>query len=110
MRYVAAYMLAVIGGNKSPSVDDLKRILGSVGIEADATITNKVVSELNGKTVEDLITKGSARLATIPSGGAALAAAPTAATSQAPSKVEEKPAKKEEEEEEDDDMGFGLFD
>jgi large subunit ribosomal protein LP2 len=42
MRYVAAYLLAVQGGNKSPSAADIKAILASVGIDADAEKLNKV--------------------------------------------------------------------
>lgn len=43
MRYVAAYLLAVLGGNSSPSAKDIKSILGSVGIEADDERLNKVL-------------------------------------------------------------------
>lgn len=43
MRYVAAYLLAVLGGNSSPSAKDIKNILGSVGIEADDERLNKVL-------------------------------------------------------------------
>lgn len=42
MRYVAAYLLAALGGNTSPSAKDIKTILGSVGIEADDERLNKV--------------------------------------------------------------------
>lgn len=42
MRYVAAYLLAVLGGNNSPSSKDIKSILGSVGIEADDERLDKV--------------------------------------------------------------------
>lgn len=42
MRYVAAYLLAALGGNASPSAKDIKTILGSVGIEADDERLNKV--------------------------------------------------------------------
>lgn len=48
MRYVAAYLLAVLGGNTSPSAKDIKAILGSVGIEADDERLNKVLSFNNG--------------------------------------------------------------
>ncbi|KAF4010052.1 hypothetical protein G4228_001013 [Cervus hanglu yarkandensis] len=82
MRYVASYLLAALGGNSSPSAKDIKKILDSVGIEADDDRLNKVISELNGKNIEDVI-------------------------AQAEEKKEEK---KEESEESDDDMGFGLFD
>lgn len=58
MRYVAAYLLAALGGNKNPSKDDISKILGSVGIEIDGARLEKVISELNGKNVEEIIDKG----------------------------------------------------
>lgn len=58
MRYVAAYLLATLGGSKSPSKDDITKILSSVGIEVDDEKLNKVISELKGKSIEELITKG----------------------------------------------------
>ncbi|KAI7688488.1 hypothetical protein SSS_00804 [Sarcoptes scabiei] len=105
MRYVAAYLLAVLGGNKSPSKDDINKILSSVGIESDEDKMSKVINEL----------KGTEKLASVPSGGGgggavAAAAAPAAAAPAADDSKKAKEEKKEEEEEEDDDMGFGLFD
>ena len=58
MRYVSAYLLATLGGNKSPSKDDIKKILSSVGIEADDQKADKVVKELNGKSIDEIIAKG----------------------------------------------------
>ena len=58
MRYLSAYLLATLGGNTSPSVDDLKTILTSVGIDFDKSLAQKVVDELKGKSVEDLIAEG----------------------------------------------------
>lgn len=58
MRYVAAYLLAVLGGKASPSQGDIEKILSSVGIEADAEKLKKVISELNGKSIDDLISQG----------------------------------------------------
>jgi large subunit ribosomal protein LP2 len=58
MRYVSAYLLATLGGNKNPSKEDIKKILSSVGIEADDEKTQKVIKELNGKSIEDIIAKG----------------------------------------------------
>uniref|UniRef100_A0A8D0R4C8 Large ribosomal subunit protein P2 n=1 Tax=Sus scrofa TaxID=9823 RepID=A0A8D0R4C8_PIG len=102
MRYVASYLLAALGGNTSPSAKDDDRL-------------NKVISELNGKNIEDVIAQGIGKLASVPSGGAvAVAAAPGSAApaaGSAPAAAEEKKEeKKEESEESDDDMGFGLFD
>uniref|UniRef100_A0A672PDZ3 Large ribosomal subunit protein P2 n=1 Tax=Sinocyclocheilus grahami TaxID=75366 RepID=A0A672PDZ3_SINGR len=55
MRYVAAYLLSALGGKESPSTGDIKKILESVGIEVDDTRMSKVVSELNGKNLEEVI-------------------------------------------------------
>lgn len=46
MRYVASYLLAALGGNTSPSAKDIKKILDSVGIEADDDRLNKVAATL----------------------------------------------------------------
>ena len=43
MRYVAAYILAVMGGNASPSAADLTEILGSVGVEVDSAQLDIVI-------------------------------------------------------------------
>lgn len=58
MRYVAAYLLAVQGGNASPSAADLTSILSSVGIEADAKQMSMVIDNLKGKNLEELIAEG----------------------------------------------------
>merc|ERR1712071_7199 len=87
MRYVAAYLLAVLGGKENPSKDDITKILGSVGISVDDE-----------------------RLASVPSGGGGGGGAAPAAAADAPKAAAKKEEKKEESEEEDEDMGFGLFD
>ncbi|CAH4028081.1 unnamed protein product [Pieris brassicae] len=111
MRYVAAYLLAVLGGKASPAAADIEKILSSVGIEADSEKLKNVISKLEGKTVDDLIAEGREKLSSMPAGGAAPAAAAAAApAAAAEDKKEEKEAKKEESESEDEDMGFGLFD
>lgn len=46
MRYVAAYLLAALGGNANPSEEDVKHILSSVGIDAEEEKLSKVMSEL----------------------------------------------------------------
>uniref|UniRef100_A0A3B4BJV8 Large ribosomal subunit protein P2 n=1 Tax=Periophthalmus magnuspinnatus TaxID=409849 RepID=A0A3B4BJV8_9GOBI len=112
MRYVAAYLLAALGGNESPEAKDIKKILESVGIEADDTRLNKVITELQGKNVNEVIASYG-KLASMPAGGAvavASSAAPGAGGAAAPAAEEKKEEKKEESEESDDDMGFGLFD
>ncbi|XP_046575799.1 60S acidic ribosomal protein P2-like [Haliotis rubra] len=112
MRYVAAYLLANLGGSNNPSAADIEKILGSVGIEVEKDKITKVISELKGKNIEELIEEGQKKLASVPTGGVAAAggagsATPAAGGAAAEAKKEEK---KEESESEDEDMGFGLFD
>ncbi|XP_006025341.1 60S acidic ribosomal protein P2-like [Alligator sinensis] len=111
MRYVAAYLLAVLGGNDSPTAKNIKKILSSVGIDADDERVDKVISELSGKDVDDVINSGLSKLTCVPSGGA-VAAAPAAPAGggAAPAEEKKEEEKKEESEESDEDMGFGLFD
>ncbi|KAJ7623298.1 ribosomal protein 60S [Roridomyces roridus] len=112
MRHIAAYLLLQIGGNASPSAADIKSLLETVNIEADESRLEKLVSELKGKSIDELITEGSSKLASVPSGGAGGSAAPAAAGGAAPAAAaeEKKEEKEEEKEESDEDMGFGLFD
>ncbi|GIJ98702.1 60S acidic ribosomal protein P2 [Aspergillus viridinutans] len=110
MKHLAAYLLLALAGNTSPSAEDVKAVLSSVGIDADEERLNKLIAELEGKDLQELIAEGSAKLASVPSGGAAgaaPAAGGAAAGGAAAAPAEEK---EEEKEESDEDMGFGLFD
>ncbi|CAB0033031.1 unnamed protein product [Trichogramma brassicae] len=89
MRYVAAYLLAVLGGKASPSQNDLEKILSSVGIEADAERLQHVLKSLNGKDIEEVIADGRKMLSSMPVGGAAAPAA-AAAGAAAPAAEEKK--------------------
>merc|ERR1712109_333541 len=109
MRYIAAAILASLGG-KSIDADNIKSILGSVGIEAEPHKIDLVVKELAGKNIEELIAEGQFRLASMPTGGGG-GAMPAVGGASAPTEDDgAKEEKKEEpEEESDDDMGFGLL-
>jgi len=112
MRHVAAYILAVIGGNASPSEADLKKILNSVGIEPVEEQLKVVVGQLAGKDVFELIAEGSSLLAGMPMGGGGGGGAGAAAVEAAPAEEapKEEAKKVESESESDSDMGMGLFD
>merc|ERR1712117_862545 len=106
MRYVAAYLLAQLGRNEAPDADAVKAILSSVGVDADEEKLSKVISELSGKNIDDVLAEGKEKLASVPSGGGA---APAAAGGAAAAEEAPKEEAKEESESEDDDMGFDLF-
>ncbi|KAF2296475.1 hypothetical protein GH714_038341 [Hevea brasiliensis] len=115
MKVVAAYLLAVLGGNTSPSAEHIKDILISVGAYTDDDRIKFLLSEVDGKDITELIAAGREQLASVPSGcgvavaaaapgsGGGAAAAPAAAEAKKEEKMEEK-------EESDEDMGFSLFD
>ena len=114
MKHVAAYLLAVLGGNKNPSEADVQKILSSVNASFDNDSVAKVVSELSGKNVYDVIDSGASKLSAVPTGGSRSApsggAAPAAGGAPAAAAKAAEPEPEEEKEESDEDMGFGLFD
>ncbi|GJN27714.1 hypothetical protein PR202_gb15759 [Eleusine coracana subsp. coracana] len=114
MKFVSAYLLAVLAGNSSPSAADLTAILESVGCEIDNEKMELLLSQLSGKDITELIAAGREKFASVPCGGGgaavAAAAAPAAGAGGAPAAEAKKEEKVEEKEESDDDMGFSLFD
>merc|ERR1712062_450461 len=109
MRYVAAALLAAQGGQEV-SADNIKKILSSVGIDADDEKVDKVVSELAGKDIAELIKEGTEKLGSVPAGGAPAAGGGGAPAGEAAPAAAAAAKEPEPESEEDDDMGFGLFD
>ncbi|KAL9100447.1 MAG: hypothetical protein Q9187_009362 [Circinaria calcarea] len=112
MKHLAAYLLLGLGGNTSPSAEDVKEVLESVGIDADEDRLEQLIKELDGKDLQTLISEGSSKLASVPSGGSGGGGAAPAAggAAAAPEEAKEEEKKEEEKEESDEDMGFGLFD
>lgn len=116
MKVIASYLLAVLGGNTSPSAADLKKILASVGAEADDDRIELLLSQVKGKDITELIAAGREKLASVPAGGGggvavAVSGGGGGGGAAAPAAEEKKEEKKvEEKEESDDDMGFSLFD
>ncbi|RDX63366.1 60S acidic ribosomal protein P2B, partial [Mucuna pruriens] len=108
MKVIAAYLLAVLGGNASPSADDIKEILGCVGAGADDDKIEQLLSEVQGRDIVEVIAAGREKLASVPAGGGgaavAVAAAPGGGGAAAPAAAEAKKEEKEEEKEESDDV------
>lgn len=49
MRYIAAYLLLVLGGKKAPTSADVAAVLSSAGVEVDQGAIDKLVTQLQGK-------------------------------------------------------------
>lgn len=110
MKYLAAYLLLLQGGNESPSASEIKNLIESVGIESDESRVSALLSSLKDKSIENLVVEGQAKLAFVPAGGAPVSGgAATGVQAASSEQVAEEPAE-ETKEESDDDMGFGLFD
>ena len=85
----------------------MEKILSSVGAEADKDQLSKLMEQLSGKDITEVIAAGSEKLASVPAGGAVAASGGAAGGAAA---AEEEKKEESEEEESDDDMGFSLFD
>ena len=107
MKHLAAYILLVLGGNENPSADDVTAALSSVGIEADSDALNRLLADIEGKSLDELIEAGKPHLAKFGSGGGGgggggAAGGAGAAAEDAPKEEEKK------EEEEEMDLGGGM--
>jgi large subunit ribosomal protein LP2 len=54
MKHLAAYLLLGLAGNTSPSASDIKKVLSSVGIDAEDDRLEKLISELKGKDLQEV--------------------------------------------------------
>eukprot|EP01123_Difflugia_compressa_P014084 TRINITY_DN69_c0_g1_i2.p1 TRINITY_DN69_c0_g1~~TRINITY_DN69_c0_g1_i2.p1 ORF type:complete len:117 (-),score=44.21 TRINITY_DN69_c0_g1_i2:133-483(-) len=115
MRHVAAYLLAKLGGKENPTEADITTILEAAGVEADTEKISKLLSELEGKDLNEVLAAGRAKLSAVPSGGggggarSGGAAASSASSGGGAPKQEEEAEKEKEPSEEEEAMTFDLF-
>ena len=81
MRHLAAYLLLVVGGNTTPTADDVTAVLEKAGVDVESERLTQLITELEGKDVAELIALGRDKLH---QGGVAAAAAAPAAAGGAP--------------------------
>merc|ERR1719380_261850 len=103
MKYCGAYLMAVLGGNENPSAADLQKILESVESDYDESIASKLCSELEGKTIHEVVAAGKEKLKGFGGGGGgggggAVAAAGGGGADAAPAEAKKEEAVEEEEE------------
>ncbi|KAG4306395.1 hypothetical protein PORY_000383 [Pneumocystis oryctolagi] len=106
MKHLAAYLLLELGGCANPKAHDIKKVLGSVGLEADDERLASLLSKLEGRSVEDLIAQGREKLVSVSSVGGMR----DAGTASLPGQegMQEEAAKEEEKEESDEDYNSLL--
>lgn len=54
MKHLAAYLLLTAGGKANPSAEDIKKLLSSVGIEADEERLNSLIAALQDKNINEV--------------------------------------------------------
>mmetsp|Transcript_49540 Transcript_49540/g.139802 ORF Transcript_49540/g.139802 Transcript_49540/m.139802 type:complete len:108 (-) Transcript_49540:7-330(-) len=69
LKYAAAYLLAVLGGKESPTATDVQKILESVNSEYEEDAAAKLVSELEGKAIHEIVAAGKEKLKGFGGGG-----------------------------------------
>ncbi len=102
MKYLAGYVLLVLGGNSSPSESDLTKFLKGISVDASEEQVKAVVTALSGKQLHELANLGIGKISSLNVGGDSSGNNATAA-GDAP--VDEPDQESEEEEEEDMDFG-----
>ncbi len=62
MNHVAAYLLVVVGGNATPSAEDVTKVLEAGGVEANADSIASLIAEFEGKDVNEIVAAGLAKV------------------------------------------------
>jgi ribosomal protein L12E/L44/L45/RPP1/RPP2 len=106
MKHMAVYMMLVLGGNASPSKEDVEKALSAVGIETDDARLSAMMTELEDKDLSELMEAGKERLAKFGSGGGGGGGGAAAGGAAA---AEEEEEEKEEEEEAEIGGGMDMF-
>jgi len=101
MKHMAVYLMLKLGGNDAPTVADVQKALGTVGIEGDEAKCAALIGDLEGKNLGELLEEGSGLLAKFGGGGGGGGGA-------AAGGAEEAAVEEEKVEEEEMDMGGAM--
>jgi len=105
MKHLAAYLLLKLGGNESPSSDDVINVLSEVGIEVESDRLDQLISNLEGKDLKTVMEEGKDMLASFGGGGGGSGGGAAAGgDGEAAAEVEEEVVVEEEEM----DLGGGM--
>lgn len=107
MKYIAAYVLAVIGGEAHPNKNKIAAIISAAGIDPDNARIDDLLAKIAGKNLADIIATGSEKLSVVGAGGAAPAPGPAA---EAPSSAPAPPPEEKKKEEEEVEIAGGFDD
>mmetsp|Transcript_20414 Transcript_20414/g.28630 ORF Transcript_20414/g.28630 Transcript_20414/m.28630 type:complete len:110 (+) Transcript_20414:126-455(+) len=109
MRIIAAYLLAILGGNSHPGETDLRNILNSVGIDSNQSEIREFLEKVKDKDPAELISLGASQLSSF--GSPVRSEAPRQEVSSNTNNVVQKePERKAPESDPEDFDGINLFD
>lgn len=103
---VAAYMLALLGGNDNPDAAAINKILAAAGVAQQPEDLEVLLAQVAGKDINELLEQGKSKMGSVPVGVASSGAAASSSGSSAAAAAAPEPEKEESEA----DMGFSLFD
>jgi ribosomal protein L12E/L44/L45/RPP1/RPP2 len=63
MKHLATYMLLVMGGNPTPTKEDVIEALAKVGIQADEERVKELIESMKNKNIDELLEAGRDKLA-----------------------------------------------
>ena len=58
MKLIAAYALLVIGGKEAPTAEEVTAVVAAAGGEVDEAQLTTLFSDLEGKSIHELLAKG----------------------------------------------------
>jgi len=116
MRIIAAYLLAVLGGNPNPDASLIKKILDAANVSYEESRIEQLCKELHGKTIDEILNEGKSKLSSVGSvaavgtstgggGGGGSAAAVTSAPAEKKEEKKDKDKGKDKDEGSDEEGG-----
>ena len=63
MKYLAAYSLLVLAGKKTPTAEDVEKVLKAVGVHSKREEIEAMIICVNGRKLHELVFLGSRKLA-----------------------------------------------
>lgn len=79
LKYVAAFLMAHLSGKDHPTAADVQSILSSIGADVDVAVVNKLIKEMEGKEVHEVVAAGMSKMQSLSLGGGGAAPAAAAA-------------------------------
>merc|ERR1711918_14989 len=96
-KYVAAYLLAALGGKATPSSGDVTSILKAAGADVDSDKLAALLKSMEGKSLDEILAAGRSKISSMAPASGGGGAAPAAAGGAAPAAAAKEPEPEEEE-------------